>query len=169
MRCFISWLWLSLVKYRGLLEASIYNDVIMSAVASQTTSLAIVYSTVYSGADQRKHQTPRHWPLCAEWPVTQKMYPFHDVIMLLGYLIAYYFTINKSSIHNRQNLQQCPVLSIKSGRSSNVAGYLIGMFATFLVTDSITKICPTLKFVFTLYTYIAMASFRTHVPIISCD
>ena len=31
-----------------------YSDVIMNAMASQITSLAIVYSTVYSGADQRK-------------------------------------------------------------------------------------------------------------------
>ena len=28
----------------------------MSAIASQITNLAIVYSTVYWGADQRKHQ-----------------------------------------------------------------------------------------------------------------
>ena len=34
-----------------------YNDVIMSAMASQITSLTIVYSIVYSGADQRKHQS----------------------------------------------------------------------------------------------------------------
>ena len=34
-----------------------YNDVITSALASQITSLTIVYSSVYSGADQRKHQS----------------------------------------------------------------------------------------------------------------
>ena len=34
-----------------------YNDVIMGAMASQITSLTIFYSTVYSGADQRKHQS----------------------------------------------------------------------------------------------------------------
>ena len=34
-----------------------YNDVIMSAMASQITSLTIVHSSVYSGADQRKHQS----------------------------------------------------------------------------------------------------------------
>ena len=34
-----------------------YNDVIKSATASKITSLTIVYSTVYSGADQRKHQS----------------------------------------------------------------------------------------------------------------
>ena len=32
-------------------------DVIMGSIASQFTSLTIVYSTVYSGADQRKHQS----------------------------------------------------------------------------------------------------------------
>ena len=34
-----------------------YTDVTMCAIASQITSLTIVYSTVYSGADQRKHQS----------------------------------------------------------------------------------------------------------------
>ena len=34
-----------------------YNDVIMSTIASQITCLPIVCSTVYSGADQRKHQS----------------------------------------------------------------------------------------------------------------
>ena len=34
-----------------------YGDVIMGAIASQITSRTIVYSTVYSDADQRKHQS----------------------------------------------------------------------------------------------------------------
>ena len=34
-----------------------YSDVKMGTMASQITSLTIVYSTVYSGADQRKHQS----------------------------------------------------------------------------------------------------------------
>ena len=34
-----------------------YSDAIMGSMASQITSLAIVYSIVYSGADQRKHQS----------------------------------------------------------------------------------------------------------------
>ena len=34
-----------------------YNDVILSTVASQITSLTIVYLTVYSGTDHRKHQS----------------------------------------------------------------------------------------------------------------
>ena len=34
-----------------------YGDVIIGTMASQITSLTIVYSTVHSGADQRKHQS----------------------------------------------------------------------------------------------------------------
>ena len=34
-----------------------YDDVKMGAMASQITSLTIVYSTVYSGADQSKHHS----------------------------------------------------------------------------------------------------------------
>ena len=65
-----------------------------SAMASQITSLTFVYSTVYSGADQRKHQSsaslafvwgihrrPMNSP--HKWPVTRKMFPFDDVIMHL--------------------------------------------------------------------------------------
>ena len=69
-----------------------YNDVIMSAMMSHITSLSIVYSTVYSGTDQRKHQSPaslafvrgiHRWPGNSprKGPVTRKMFPFDDVIM----------------------------------------------------------------------------------------
>ena len=69
-----------------------YGDVIMGAIASQTTSLTMVYSTVYSDADQRKHQSSasqafvrgvHQWPVNSpnKWPVTWKMFPFDDVIM----------------------------------------------------------------------------------------
>ena len=34
-----------------------YNDVIMGAMASQITSLTVVYSAVYSDVDQRKHRS----------------------------------------------------------------------------------------------------------------
>ena len=69
-----------------------YGDVIMGAIASLLTSLTIVYSTVYSDADQRKHQSsaslafvrgihrgPMNSP--HKWPVTRKMFSFDDVIM----------------------------------------------------------------------------------------
>ena len=70
-----------------------YNDVKMGAVVSKITSLTIVYSTVYSGADQRKHQSSaslafvrgiHRWPVNSphKWPVTRKMFTFDDVIMI---------------------------------------------------------------------------------------
>ena len=69
-----------------------YNDVIMGLIASQIASLAIVYLTVYSDADQRKHQRSaslafvrgiHQGPVNSphEWPETRKMFPFDDVIM----------------------------------------------------------------------------------------
>ena len=39
-----------------------YDDVRMGAIASQITSLAIVYSAFYSGVDQRKHQSSASLP-----------------------------------------------------------------------------------------------------------
>ena len=70
------------------------SDVIMGVMASQITSLTIVYSTVYSGADQRKHQSfatlafvrgIHRWPGNSphKWPVTRKMFPFDDGIILV--------------------------------------------------------------------------------------
>ena len=70
-----------------------YSDVIMTTIASQITSLAIVYSTIYSDADERKHQSSaslafvrgiHRGPVNSphKWPVTRKMFPFDDVIMI---------------------------------------------------------------------------------------
>ena len=41
-----------------------YSDFIIGAMASQITSLTIVYSTVYSGADQRESQSSASLALC---------------------------------------------------------------------------------------------------------
>ena len=45
------------MKVKAYLTSTHYNDVIMTTAASQITSLTVVYSTVYSEADQRKHQS----------------------------------------------------------------------------------------------------------------
>ena len=69
-----------------------YNDVIMTTIASQITSLTIVYSAVYSDADQSKHQSSASlafvWGIHRgpvnsphKWPVTRKIFSFDDVIM----------------------------------------------------------------------------------------
>ena len=72
-------IWSKIVKH--------YSDVIMSAMASQITSLTIVYPTVYSSEDQRKHQSCAPLALVRgiqrrpvnsphRGPVTRKMFPF---------------------------------------------------------------------------------------------
>ena len=81
----IKWLWFDRFHY---------DDVIMGAIAYEITSLTIVYSSVYSGADQSKHQSSASlafvWGIHRgpvnsphKWPVTRKMFPFDDVIMSL--------------------------------------------------------------------------------------
>ena len=64
----------------------------MGAIASQITSLTIVFSTVYLDTDQIKHQSTASLAFVRgihrrpvnsphKWPVTRKMFPFDDVIM----------------------------------------------------------------------------------------
>ena len=86
-----------------------YNNVIMGAIASQITSLATVFSTVYSDADQSKYQSSAslaivrgiHWsPVNSphKGPVTRKMFPFDDVIMLCRFR-GYHCTVMSYGHH----------------------------------------------------------------------
>ena len=72
-----------------------YNDVIMNTMASQITSLMIVFSNVYSDEDQRKNQRSASLAYVRgidrstvnsphKGPVTREMFPFEDIIMWLG-------------------------------------------------------------------------------------
>ena len=74
-----------------------YDDVIMTMLASHITSITVVYSIVYSGVNQRKHQSSASLAFVREihrgpvnfphkWPVTRKMFPFDDVIMREHYI-----------------------------------------------------------------------------------
>ena len=66
----------------------------MSTMASQITSLTIGYSMVYSGTDQRKHQSfpslafvqgINRWPQRAS---NTEMFPFDDVLMEYSKLMS---------------------------------------------------------------------------------
>ena len=74
----------------GPLKSNHYSDVIMSTMASQIIGVWIW--TVYSGADQRNHQSSawlafvreiHRWPVDSphKGPVTRKVFPFDDVII----------------------------------------------------------------------------------------
>ena len=112
-----------------------YDDVIMGAMASQITSLTIVYSTVYSGADQSKqqssaspafvwaiHRVPVNSP--HKWPVTRKMFPFDDVIML-----------NLESSTTKQSATQPCVYFM---------GYTVGWYTYSISQEICTRFCCAL-------------------------
>ena len=81
---------------------SLRYDIIMGTIASLITSLTIVYSTVYSDADQRKHQSSTSlafvWGIHRgpvnsphKWPVTQNIWWRHRV--LLRFIVVWYWSI----------------------------------------------------------------------------
>ena len=77
-----SWYWLHRIQVPRLSWRRVsmphFSDVIMGGMASQITGISIVYSIVCSGADERM------WPVNSphKGPVTRKMFPFDDVIMM---------------------------------------------------------------------------------------
>ena len=96
-----------------------YNDVILGAIASQITSLTIiVYSTVYSDANQRKHQSSaslafmrgiHRGPVNSphKWPVTRKMFPFDDVIMReIKFFLPLSIFLSKVILHGKPSVIQ---------------------------------------------------------------
>ena len=87
-----------------------YSDAIMGAIASQSTGLTIVYSTVYSGADQRKPQSSaslafvqgiHRWPVNSphKWPVTQKIKMLR-YISSIRHLCQWWFTTGLWTVFN---------------------------------------------------------------------
>ena len=63
----------------------------MSAMVSQITSVSIVYSTAYSGADQSSASLAfvrgiHRWPVNSphKGPVTRKLFPLGDVIIIIS-------------------------------------------------------------------------------------
>ena len=94
----------------------------MGAMASQITSLTIVYSTVYSGADQKIYGSSasvafvrgvHRWP--HKWPLTRKRFPFDDVI------VAYEFCdVFRFSIYRKWNM----LLSVQWGNGCLILKYL---------------------------------------------
>ena len=115
-----------------------YSDVIMGTIASQMTSLTVVYSSFIQAQIKVNIKAPRHWPLCGEFtggrgipakrPVTRKMFPFDDVIMtrihfwrnmaLLWPILFNSFPKHIISCHQRRNWDRDAV-SLHMARSFN--------------------------------------------------
>ena len=124
----------------------------MGAMASQITSLTIVYS-VYSGTDQRKHQSSaslafvrgiHRGPVISphKWPVTRKMFPFDDVIMFTGILTISLiqkdtFWIqwsNKTLCEAHDNLTEMDEI-LQTAFSNHFAQSVFVWFASNFITD----------------------------------
>ena len=96
-----AWGWLFGMRCSGAHYhiSSHYSDVIIGAMASQITTVSIVYSPVCSGTDQRNHQSSASLAFVGgihrgpvnsphKSPVTRKIFPFDDVIMSSQYWIS---------------------------------------------------------------------------------
>ena len=110
----------------------------MGVIASQITSLTIVYSTIYSDADQRKHQSSaslsfvrgiHRGPVNSpdQWPVTRKMFPFDDVIMSVKmnthfcHIVTYnHFTIIVAMMIIVVIQSKCKILFVEEAKMSPV-------------------------------------------------
>ena len=112
-----------------------YNDVIMGTMASQITSLTTVYSTVYSVADQRKHQSsaslarrPVNSP--HKCPVPRKMFPFDDVIMKsllqikLLQILRPDYEVKYKHMRQHKNRNYCPCSETFSRKEPIVNNFL---------------------------------------------
>ena len=124
----------------------------MSTMASQITSLTIVYSAVYSGTDQRKHQSSpslafvrgiHRWPGNSplKWSVTRKMLPFDDVIMsLLNVSLPAMWVINacRKIVEQWNGFQELTWLCTRNSPESSNGTVM--SFVHFVVTQVICMV-----------------------------
>ena len=105
-----------------------YNEVIMGAMASQITSLTIVYSTAYSGADQRKHE--RH--LLGIWLHIYGKKLFHvnkkRLQICISSYVCYKFNINACIVAQPLSIPIFPntMITSSNGNIFCVTGHLCG-------------------------------------------
>ena len=132
----------------------------MSALASQITSLTIIYSTTYPGADERKYHSSAslafvrriyRWPVNYKGPVTRKMFPSDDVIIWtqqhnmsrnVSYCITQWTVWSESCVTVRVNT----ATSISPGGAKYITGNIevfILHFLSFLTPVQIVERIPS--------------------------
>ena len=130
----------------------------MSAMASQITSLTIVYWTVYSirRRSKRKHQSStslafvrgiHRWPVNSphKWPVMRKMLPFDDVIKVLCHL---WQAPNNSRSVNFASWRKVFVCFVYTRIPTyfNIISWYINMTFICLIFTSHLSFCSTMYF-----------------------
>ena len=145
----------------------------MDWIASQITSLPVVCSIVYSGVNQRKHQSsaslaffreihrgPANFP--HKWPVTRKMFQFDDVIMVCKELMQHVVPIcnlGRKRIRNDNRFEWPPSCPNKTSKPSLHKWYINDYFYIFLRYSKIRHTHEVLTSIFKRYT-ILFASMR---------
>ena len=105
-----------------------YVDVIMNAIVSQITSLMIVYSTVYSDADQSKHQSSAS--LAFVWGIHRDRW----IPRTKGQLRGKCFNLMRSS-------WGCPIcIALALANVSNMSDTTIIFHSLYIVSVHATKI-----------------------------
>ena len=124
-----------------------YNDIIVSVMASQITSLTIVYLTVYSGTDQIKHQNSTSLAFMRGFPTqkpsnTQNISIWWSQYQKQKYLL--FITITKNTYMNETYalpanwLEYMPYISVK----------LIKSWESILIWKHFYLVLKVLQFVF---------------------
>ena len=119
----------------------------MTTMASQITSLTIVYSTVYSGTDQRKHQSSsslafvrriHRWPVndtnlfwtrlvqyVFDWPLWGEFTGDRWMIQIYFGPDWYYMYLNQKTIYQCHILNNAPIMPSKLLLESPSGNYMI--------------------------------------------
>ena len=101
-------------------------------MASPITSLTLVYSTVYSGADQRKHQSSaslafvqgiHRWPVNTpnKRPVTRKMFPFDGIMASVNTVKRLWRVVVQCSISITRTNHDANTTQIRVNRPINLS------------------------------------------------
>ena len=149
-------MWLQVLDGRGSRgdggwTVSHYCDVIVGVMASQITSLTIVYSIIHSGADQRKHQSSaspafvrgiHRWPVNSphKWPNASIWLRHHDLLTIC---------------------QKCPPRNIIANEMRRKSRIVLSKKETAercLWVPCFVKVCCLHAFVRTRYTQVSKSS-----------
>ena len=145
----------------------------MGTMASQITSLTSVYSTVYSGADQLKHQSSAslafvrgiyRWSVNSthKGPATRNMFPLDDVIMIIQNLIAWRW-LDSLSIKKKYYFDH---LYFDMPGCREISFDMIGYTYYFFISYNIYAIICICVAVWTSFFYCDMITITMHLPII---
>ena len=132
-------------------------------MASQITNLTIVYSTFYSGADQRKHQSSaslafvrgiHRWPVTAQrdsnTEFTSIWWRYHDIEKLLQTGVALYILVRpyippKKKLYKAQKYYHGKQTSIHLALAMYCASYILTLFLVLCIyyIDGLAKTAVT--------------------------